>query len=93
MSYTLATRNNMRLFALRHSARTITLSDGNTATIEGKRCFAVSLNDPNERCSADEGDYWQLNNWDQPLKDSYGDPMVLAVEKTLLIDALTEEVL
>jgi hypothetical protein len=74
---TLATPANMRAFR--------------ETNPDGRRCFAVSLNDPDERSSADAGDYFMLPD-DHALTDSYGDPMVLALERTIIVDAMSTEV-
>jgi hypothetical protein len=87
---TLATPANMRAFREANPDRVVHTPDG-PSTIEGRRCFAVSLNDPDERSSADAGDYFMLPD-DRALIDSYGDPMVLALERTVLVDAMTTEV-
>lgn len=76
---TLATVANMREFEAQHPRR------GNT---EPRRCFAVSINDPMERYAASSGDYFMLRD-DDPLVDSAGEPMVLALERCYLVDALT----
>jgi hypothetical protein len=83
--YTLATRRNMRAFRDANPDRVIA-----GCTVLGRRCFAVSIIDPGERYSADAGDYWELGE-DEPLRDSCGKPMVLAVERYMLLDALTDE--
>jgi hypothetical protein len=87
---TLATRRNMRAFRDANPDREITAPAGGTITIRGRRCFAVSPTDPDERCSADAGDYFMIGE-DEPLLDSCGEPMVLAVERCVLLDALTGE--
>lgn len=73
---TLATPANMRAWREAHPDRTLP----NGCTIMGRRCIAVSINEPDEQCSADAGDYWNLPD-DEPLHDSEGEPMVLAVER------------
>jgi hypothetical protein len=88
-SYTLATRRNMRAFRDANPDRRFPPEDG-PVWIEGRRCFAVSINDPFERRSADAGDYFTLGE-DEPLLDSCGEPMVLAVERYEMVDALTGE--
>lgn len=81
---TLATPANMRAFEAANPSRTLP----NGTTIEGRRCFAMSINDPDERSSASAGDYWKLAD-DEPLRDSDGEPMVLAVSCVMYLDALT----
>jgi hypothetical protein len=87
---TLATPANMRAFREANPDRVVQTPDG-PATIEGRCCFAVSLNDSDERSSADAGDYFMLAD-DHALIDSYGNPMVLTLERTVLVDAMTTEV-
>ena len=49
----------------------------------------MSINDPDERSSASAGDYWKLAD-DEPLRDSDGEPMVLAVSCVMYQDAPSE---
>jgi hypothetical protein len=86
---TLATPANMRAFREANPDRTIQTPDG-PVTIMGRRCFAVSVHNPDERASADAGDYFMLPD-DRALIDTYGAPMVLALERTAMIDAMTGE--
>jgi hypothetical protein len=87
---TMATPANMRAFRAANPDRVVQTPAG-PATIEGRRYFAVSINDPDERCSADAGDYWTLSPTTATLIDVEGDPMVLAFERTTIIDAMTGE--
>ena len=85
---TLATPANMRKFREANPPRQIDTPDG-PVTIMGRGCFAFSPT-TGEQFSADAGDYWPLPD-DEPLLDSDGRPMVLAVTRTLFLDALTGE--
>ncbi len=82
---TLATPANMRRFAELHPGRD--LPGG--GHVEGRRCFAFSPG-TGEQFSASAGDYWTQPD-DQPLTDSEGEPMVLAVSETRYFDALNGE--
>lgn len=42
--------------------------------------------------SAEEGDYWSRPH-DEPIKDSEGEPMVLAIAQVVYRDALTGEII
>lgn len=88
---TLATPANMRAFRAANPDRVVQTSDG-TATICGRRCFAVSISDPDERSSADAGDYWALPD-DRALIDTEGEPMILVLERTVFVDAMTGELI
>jgi hypothetical protein len=83
---TLATVANMRRFKALNPGREIP----GGGRIEGRRCFALSL-ETGEQCSADPGDYFARPD-DQPLVDSAGEPMVLAVSATVYRDAISGEV-
>ncbi len=83
---TLATPANMRRFRELHPGRDLP----NGGHVEGRRCFALSQL-TGEQYSADAGDYWNLQD-DEPLRDSDGQPMILAVSETVYRDALTDEV-
>jgi hypothetical protein len=85
--YTLATPENMR--AVREANPDRKVGD---CTILGRRAFAVSVNYSEERTSADAGDYFMQPD-DEPLRDSDGEPMVLAFERSYLVDALSDELL
>lgn len=85
-THTLATPANMRRFAELHPGRD--LPGG--GHVEGRRCFAYSPLTA-EECGADAGDYWTMGE-DEPLTDSQGEPMILAVTETRVIDALTGDV-
>lgn len=85
---TLATPANMRAFRAANPDRVIETPDG-PVTIHGRRCFAVSISDPDERCSGDAGD-WALPD-DHPLIDTEGEPMILVLERTVFVDAMTGE--
>lgn len=85
MTQTLATRRNMEKFAAENPGRK--LDDG--GYVEGRRCFAYSR-ETGEQFSADPGDYFGRPD-DEPLKDSDGEPMILAVSETVHRDALTGE--
>lgn len=82
---TLATPANMRRFAELHPGRDLP----NGGHVEGRRCFAYSPL-TGERYSADAGDYWTLDD-ETALRDSEGEPMVLAVSETRYFDALDGE--
>ena len=89
--FTLATVANMRKFEDLHPGRDGTDEDGNTFHVEGRRCFAYSPS-TDEEYSASAGDYWKHGE-DEPLTDSEGEPMFLAVSRTVYTDALTDELL
>lgn len=86
-NYTLATPRNMRQFESEHPGRD--LPGG--GHVEGLRCFAYSPV-THEQFSASAGDYWTLSD-DEPLKDSEGYAMILAVSETRYSDALTGELI
>lgn len=82
---TLATPANMRRFAELHPGRVLP----NGGRVEGRRCFAFSPL-TGEQYSASAGDYWTQGD-DNPLRDSDGEAMILAVSETRYCDALTGE--
>jgi hypothetical protein len=85
MPDTLATPSNMRAFEEANPARQLP----NGATILGRSCFAWSPV-TGEQYSATAGDYFAQPD-DEPLRDSEGQPMILAVTRTQFFDALTDE--
>lgn len=84
---TLATVANMQRFKALHPGREIP----GGGRVEGRRCFAYSA-ETGEKFSADPGDYFGRPD-DEPLKDSNGEPMILAVSETINKDALTADAL
>lgn len=82
---TLATPANMRRFRELHPGRVLP----NGGHVEGRRCFAFSPL-TGEQYSAEPGDYWTHGDG-EPLRDSEGEPMILAVSETRYLDALTGE--
>lgn len=83
-SVTLATPANMR--AVREANPTRHVAG---CTIEGHRAIAYSPC-TGEAFSADDGDYWNMPD-DEPLRDSEGEPMILAFPRTIHVDALSGE--
>jgi hypothetical protein len=81
---TLATPANMRAVEAANPARKI-----GACTIMGRRTVAYSPT-TGEQYSASAGDYMLPD--DEPLCDSEGEPMILVFERTVRVDALTEEV-
>ena len=64
-----------------------TVKNMREAEARGKTCFAFSPT-TYEQCSATSGDYFMQAD-DEPLRDSEGEPMILAVKVTRYLDALT----
>jgi hypothetical protein len=74
---TMATPANMRAF------------EDDQSPNAPRRCFAYSPTS-HERYSASSGDYFAQPDG-EPLRDLNGEPMVLALERTTIIDAMTGE--
>lgn len=87
---TLATPANMRKFEERHPGRTVDTVNG-PVHIEPRRATVISLS-TGERFSASSGDYWDRPDT-EPLRDSDGEPMLLATSHTIYKDALTGNLL
>lgn len=88
MTPTLATPANMRAFSEANPGRSIETPDG-PAYIMGRTCCAFSPI-TGETASATAGDYFMMPDA-EPLRDSEGEPMVLAISRTVYLDALTGE--
>lgn len=85
-THTLATPANIRRFAELHPGRDV----AGGGRVEGRRCFAYSPT-TGEEFSGTAGDYFTHAD-DEALTDCNGDPMILAVTESRVIDALTGEV-
>lgn len=87
----LATPRNMKAFEDAHPGRTFADSQGKQMYVEPRRAIAISLS-TGEQSSATSGDYWDHER-DEPLRDSDGEPMLLATAHTIYKDALTGRML